>query len=90
MTEEEDLYVRACNEMIHHLPPEELERFAALEQEMSNLKAEMQEMMQAARDRKLTDWQEPTDAETARHIQSLHRASRKMGSRIKLNRSPYC
>jgi uncharacterized small protein (DUF1192 family) len=63
MTEEEDLYVRACNEMIHHLTPEELERFAALEQEISSLKAEMQAMMQTARDRKLTDWQGPTNAE---------------------------
>lgn len=63
MTEEEDLYVRASNSMINYLPPEELERFAALEQEISSLKTEMQAMMQAARGRKLTDWQEPTDAE---------------------------
>jgi hypothetical protein len=63
MREEEDLIVWASNEMIHHLPPEELERFAALEQEMSSLKAEMQALYQTARDRKLTDWQEPTDAE---------------------------
>jgi hypothetical protein len=63
MTEEEDLYVRASNSMIDYLPPDELERFAALEQEISSLKAEMQEMMQTARGRKLTDWREPTDAE---------------------------
>jgi hypothetical protein len=42
--------------MINYLPPEELERFAALEQEISSLKTEMQAMMQAARGRKLTDW----------------------------------
>jgi hypothetical protein len=49
--------------MINCLPPEELERFAALEQEMASLKAEMQALCQAVRDRKLTDWQELTDAE---------------------------
>lgn len=63
MTEEEDLYVRASNEMIHHLPPEELARFAALEEEMQDLKASMQEMLQAARERKLTDWKEPANPE---------------------------
>jgi hypothetical protein len=63
MKEEEEFIVWASNSMINCLPPEELERFAALEQEMSNLKAEMQALCQTVRDRKLTDWQEPTDAE---------------------------
>ena len=57
MTEEEDLYVRASNSMINYLTPEELERFAALEQEIHDLKAEMQALYQTARGRKLTDWQ---------------------------------
>ena len=72
MKEEEDLYVWASNEMIHHLPPEELERFAALEQEMSSLKAEMQALNQAVRGRlKLTDWQELTDAEELAFLEQL-------------------
>jgi len=71
MTEEDDLVVWASNEMIHHLPPEELERFAALEQEMSSLKAEMQALCQAVRERKLADWQEPTDAEALAFLEQL-------------------
>jgi hypothetical protein len=71
MKEEEEFIVWASNEMIHHLPPEELERFAALEQEMSSLKAEMQALYQAVRDRKLTDWQELTDAEELAFLEQL-------------------
>ena len=59
MTREEEMYVKARNLMIHCLPPEEFERFAALEQEILDSKAEMQAMLQTARDR--SDWQEPTD-----------------------------
>ena len=71
MREEEDLIVWASNEMIHHLPPEELERFAALEQEMSSLKAEMQAMMQTARGRQLTDCLESLDAEELALLEQL-------------------
>ena len=59
MTREEEMYVKAKILMIHCLPPEEFERFAALEQEILDSKAEMQAMLQTARDR--SDWQEPTD-----------------------------
>ena len=71
MKEEEEFIVWASNEMIHHLPPEELERFAALEQEMHDLKTEMQALYKAVRDRKLIDWQELTDAEGLAFLEQL-------------------
>lgn len=77
MTEDDDFYVWASNSMINCLPPEELEQFAALEQEIHDVKAEMQALYQAVRDRlKLTDWQEPTDAEALAFLEQLPAAGR--------------
>jgi hypothetical protein len=58
MTREKEMYVDASNFMIECSTPEELERFAVLEQEDQDLKAQVQAMLDTARDRKLTE--EPT------------------------------
>jgi hypothetical protein len=71
MKEEEEFIVWASNSMINCLPPEELERFAALEQEMHDLKAEMQALCQAVRNRKLPNWRETTDAEELAFLERL-------------------
>jgi hypothetical protein len=53
----EDLLIHVSNGMIGLLPPEELEKWAALEQSIEETRAEIAMLLATVRDRKLTDYQ---------------------------------